>query len=90
MGKLLKGLLSFGMKNAHISMDMQLYAIATQIKWSEMEKWTYVILHSGKMDTLMLFRGCIGVLMKASGFDTLLWSAFGFLTSIISGKSQTI
>ncbi len=87
MGNLLQGLQSFVMKYAHISMNMQLYAIVSQIKRCDMDKWKEMILHTGKMHTLMSFRGCIIVLMKASGFETLLGSAFGSLTSIISGKS---
>ncbi len=77
MSNLLQRVQSFWMKYAHISMDMQLYAIASQIKWSDMEKWKEAILHQGIIHTLMSFFGCIGVLMKASGFETLLGSAFG-------------
>ena len=75
------------MKYAHICMDMQLYIVACNIKWSKHEKWKYLILHPGKMHTLMSCLGCIGTLMKASGMEKVLSSTFGCLTSIMNGKA---
>ena len=45
-----------------------------------------VILRSGAMHIIMSFLGCIGTLMKGSGLDTFVGSAFGDLAGIMSGK----
>lgn len=87
MQYLLLSLQSFGMKYAHLSMDMQLYIIACQAKWSDAVKWKHVVLHPGMMHTQMSFLGCKGILMKASGIEPVLSSTFGYLPSILSGKS---
>ena len=39
------------------------------------------------MHIIMSFLGCIGTLMKGSGLDALVRSAFGGLTGIMSGKA---
>ncbi len=75
------------MQYAHVCMDMQLFAVASLIKWTNKEKWQNLIIHPGMMHTLMSFLGCIGTLMKGSGMETLLSSTFGCMTSILTGKS---
>ena len=74
------------MKTSNLSADMQLYIVATLIKWnSHGNRFTSVILRPGGMHTLMSFNGCIGNLMKASGLEVLVGAAFGGLTSIMNG-----
>ena len=41
------------------------------------------------MHTLMSFLGCIGTLMKASGVEVLMSSAFGGITSTVNRKAWT-
>ena len=58
-----------GMNTPNLSADMQLYIVTTLIKWaSHGNHFKSVILRSGGMHTLMSFNGCIGNVMKASGF----------------------
>ena len=77
-----------GMKTSNLSADMQLYIVATLIKWaSHGNRFKSVILRPGGMHTLMSFNGCIGNLMKASGLEVLVGAAFGGLTSIMTGKA---
>ena len=84
---LLESLNKFGMEYAHISMDMQLFMIACNIKWDNLEKWKHIVIHPGMMHTLMSFLGCIGNLMKGSGIETILAAAFGSIKGIMNGKS---
>ncbi len=77
----------YGMKYANICMDMQLYIVACQIKWSDTERWKDVILHPGMMHALMSFVGCIGTLLKSSGLEVLLSPTFVCIKSILSGKA---
>ena len=63
-------LTELGMKASNLSADMQLYIVATLVKWaSHGNRFKLVILRPGGMHTLMSFNGCIGNLMKASGLD---------------------
>jgi hypothetical protein len=80
-------LLGQGMSTVHISLDMQLYMVALQVKWSDMDRWKTVIVHPGGMHVVMSFLGCIGQLMKGSGLEELLKAAYSGLTGILSGKS---
>ena len=73
---------TFGMKYAHLSIDLQLSCI---VQWSYPNRWKSVVLHPGMMHTLMSFRGCIGTLMKASDVGVL--RAFGGIAGIMTGKS---
>lgn len=84
-----RSLKSFGMKYAHITMDLQLYIVACQIQWGNPMRWKSVIIHPGMMHTLMSFLGCIGFLMKGSGMEQLLTVAFGGIANIVNGKSWT-
>ena len=84
---LLDSLKKFGMEYANICMDMQLFMVASQIKWDNLEKWKDIIIHPGMMHTMMSFLGCIGSLMKASGMETVLATTFGSIKGIMNGKS---
>ena len=66
-----------GMTCANLSIDMQLYMVGQQVKWWEPNRFKDVILRPGAMNIIMSFLGCIGTLMKGSGLDTLVGSAFG-------------
>ena len=52
-------------------------------------KFKDVILHPGMMHTMMSFLGSIGTLMKGSGLEQLISSAFGGIASILNGKCWT-
>ncbi len=78
---------AFGMTYANICMDMQLYIVSCKTKWSDIDRWKYVILHPGMMHTIMSFLGCIGTLMHSSGIEVILAASFGSLKSIMSGKA---
>ncbi len=82
-----KSLAELGMTYANLSIDMQLYMVAQQIKWWEPARFNEVILRPGAMHIIMSFLGCIGMLMKGSGLDVLVGAAFGGLTGIMSGKA---
>ena len=83
-----KTLTELGMKTSNLSADMQLYIVATLIKWaSHGKRFKSVILRPGGMHALMSFNGCIGNLMKASGLEVLVGVAFGGLTSIMNSKA---
>ena len=76
-----------GMTYVNLSVDMQLYMVAQQIKWSDQERFDKVILRPGAMHIIMSFLGCIGYLMRGSGLDVLVSAAFGHVTAIMNGKS---
>ena len=75
------------MSHSHITFDMQLYIVASFIKWSDPQRWSSVILRPGMMHTLMSFIGLIGKLMKSTGVEELVGASFGGLTSIFNGKA---
>ena len=54
------------MSSVHISLDMQLYMVAVQVKCSDPERWRAVIAHPGG----------IGNLMKGAGVEELLGAAY--------------
>jgi hypothetical protein len=47
----------------HISVDMQLYVVACQIKWNDVDRFKNVILRYGVMHTIQSFCDSIGKLM---------------------------
>ena len=65
-----------GMKFFSITANMQLFKVATQIKWSNQERWQNIVLRPGGIDIIMSFTGCIGVLMKGTGLEEIIKSAF--------------
>ena len=78
---------SLGMNTVHVTLDMQLYMVAIQVKWSDPEKWATLVIHPGEMHCVISFLGCIGKLMRGSGFEDLIGAAFNGLTGILNGKS---
>lgn len=82
-----KSLAEQGMAYANLSIDMQLYMVAQQIKWWESERFRDVILRPGAMHIIMSFLRCIGTLMKGTGLDVLVGAVFGHLTGIMSRKA---
>ena len=78
---------SLGMNTVHITLDMQLYMVAIQVKWSDPEKWATLVIHPGEMHCFMSFLGCIGKLMRGSGLEELIGAAFSGLTGILNGKN---
>ena len=80
---------TFGMQYTHLSVDLQLYQIACLVQCNDHQRWINLILHPGMMHTLMSFLGCVGTLMKASGLEVLMSSAFAGINSIVNGKAWT-
>ena len=78
---------SLGMNRVHITLDMQLYMVAIQVKWSDPEKWATLVMHPGGMHCVMSFLGCIGKLMRGSGLEDLIGAAFSGLTGILNRKN---
>ena len=64
---------SLGMNTVHITLDMQLYMVAIQVKWSDPEKWATLVIHPGEMHCVMSFLGCIGKLMRGSDWSSIQW-----------------
>lgn len=44
----------------HLSVEMQIYKIAIQIKWNDPIRWKHLVVRPGMMHTLMSFVKCIG------------------------------
>ena len=82
-----KSLSELGMSYANLSIDMQLYMVAQQVKWWDPTRFEDVIVRPGAMHIIMSFLGCIGTLMKGSGLDVLVGAAFGGMTGIMNGKA---
>lgn len=82
-----KSMRNLGMKYTHLSQDMQLFIVASQIKWNNMEQFKDVIIRPGVMHIIMSACGAIGKLNKGSGVEVLISASFGGLTGIMNGKS---
>ncbi|MES9884496.1 MAG: hypothetical protein ABW185_26930, partial [Sedimenticola sp.] len=78
---------SHGQKYVHIVADLQLFKVAIQIKWSDPIRWKHLLVRPGGMHTLMSFLGCIGGLMKGSGLEEILNSAYKGVSSMLNGKA---
>ena len=76
-----------GMKYIHLSPDMQLYMVASQIKWNDVERFKDIILRPDVMHIIMSACGAVGKLNKGSGIEVLIAATFGGLTGIMNGKS---
>ena len=50
---------SLGMSTVHITLDMQLYMVAIQVKWSDPEKWATLVIHPGESTVLCHFSGVL-------------------------------
>eukprot|EP00745_Piridium_sociabile_P013977 TRINITY_DN2058_c0_g1_i7.p1 TRINITY_DN2058_c0_g1~~TRINITY_DN2058_c0_g1_i7.p1 ORF type:complete len:474 (+),score=89.64 TRINITY_DN2058_c0_g1_i7:286-1707(+) len=87
MAYLDRTLKSLGMSHVHLTLDMQLYIIACQIKWSDPVRWNSVVLRPGMMHTLMSFIGTIGHNMKCTGVEELIGAAYSGIANILNGKA---
>ena len=58
-----------------------------QIKWADCKRWKRLVARPGGMHTLMSFLGCIGQLMKGTGLEELLGSAFKGVSNMLNGKA---
>ena len=76
-----------GMKTVHLSVDMQLYIIASQVKWNYPQKFKNIFLRPGIMHAIMSVCGVIGKLNQRKGLDTLISAAYGGIAGIMSGSS---
>ena len=82
-----KNMEAMGMKTIHLSVDMQLYIIGSQVKWSYPEKFQNIIFRPGIMHVIMSACGSIGKLNQGTGLDRLLSAAYGGISGIMSGSS---
>ena len=76
-----------GMDYIILCADMQLFKVATHIKWADPLRWQKLIMIPGDMHLLMSFLGCIGTLMKGSGLEEILVSAYSGVSNMLSGKA---
>lgn len=76
-----------GMMYAHVSIDMQLFAVSKQVCWSKPHSLQNIICHPGGMHIMQSFIGCIAKLMKGSGLEVYVAAAYRGLTGIFNGKS---
>ena len=75
-----------GQKEAVFNCDQQLYRVTTDIIWNDPSRWTYFYPGIGGMHWLMSFVGSVGKLMKSSGLDMLMETAFAGVEKILIGK----
>ena len=78
---------SYGQTFLHLVADMQLYKVILKVKWSEPERWKHLVVRPGGMHMLMSFIGSIGNLMKGSGLEELLKSAYKGTSNMLNGKA---
>ena len=62
-----KSLTDMGMKCAYLSPDMQLFMVASEIKWNDIERFRSVILRPGVMHIIQSACGAVGKLIRNSG-----------------------
>ena len=82
-----RSLLDMGMAYVHLSVDMQLFVVTTQVCWHQQLQFQNVIVHPGGMHIIRLFIGCIAKLMNGSALDIYVAAAYRGLTGIFNGKS---
>jgi hypothetical protein len=78
---------SHGQRYVHLVVDLQLFKVALQIKWSDPTRWKYLVVRPGGMHTLMSFLGCVGTLMEGSGLEEILTIAYKGVSSMLNGKA---
>ena len=71
----------------YVVADMQIYKVIMQIKWADCTRWKGLVARPGGMHTLMSFLGCISQLMKGTGLEELLGSAFKGVSNMLNGKA---
>ena len=64
------------MRNLGMSPDMQLFKVASQIKWNNMEQFKDVILRPGAMYIIMSACGAFGKLNGGSDVEVLISASF--------------
>lgn len=69
-----------------VSADMAIYKLIMQIKWSQPDRWKWMVVRPGGMHTIMSFIGCIGVLMDSTGLEEILGAAFNGVSNMLNGK----
>ena len=65
-----------GQREAVFTSDQQLYRVTMDIIWNDLPRWTYFYPRIGGMHWVMSFVGSLGKLMKNSGLDMLMKTAF--------------
>ena len=78
-----RSLVDMGMVHIHLSMDMQLYEVAKQVCWHDPVQFSNVIAHPGGMHIMQSFISSIAKLMKGSGLETYMASAYRGLTGML-------
>ena len=68
------------------TVDQQLYAVVLDIIWSNPERWVNFVPRLGGMHWLTSFIGACGSLMKGSGLNQWLSSAFASVEKMLIGK----
>ena len=66
--------------------DQQLYRITIDVIWNDLSRWKNFYPRIGGMHWLMSFSGSIGKLMKNSGLDMWMGSAFAGVDKMLVGK----
>ena len=66
--------------------DQQLYQVIMDIIWEDPVRWKYFYACIGGMHWLMIFVGAVGKLMKNSGLDLLMKTAFAGVEKMLLGK----
>ena len=66
--------------------DQRLYRIVVNVTWTYPAQFHNFILSLGGMHTLVIIAGAEEVLMSDTGLETILQSAFGGVSTILSGK----
>ena len=66
--------------------DQQLYQVTIDIVWDDPVRWKHFYPRIGGMHWLMSFVGAVGKLMKHSGLDLLMKSAFAGVEKMLLGK----
>ena len=76
-----------GQREAVFTCDQQLYRVTMDIIWNDPSGWTYFYPHIGGMHWLMSLVGSVGKLMKNSGLDILMKTAFAGVKNMLVGNS---
>ena len=66
--------------------DQQLYQVIMDIIWEDPVRWKHLHPRIGGMHWLMSFVGAVGKLMKNSGLDLLMKTAFAGVEKMLLGK----
>ena len=75
-----------GQREAVFTCDQQLYRVTMDIIWNDPSRWTYFYPRIGGMHWLTSFIGSVGKLMKNSGLDMLMKTAFAGVEKMLIGK----